>query len=110
VPPAFISQDLEALYQNLWGAITYLGVWRVPHYSPVTGAIYAYAIHGGIYQALAAYLRGFRTNRTVTTFTGGSSWLVAELSITAHSLTLVKYDNLNPPNRTQYIVPRYVRL
>jgi hypothetical protein len=113
VPPAFISQDLEALYQNLWRAFGVHGggIWRAQFYSPVAGAIYAYIISDDVYWAMAAHLQGFHVNTSATTLvfsTGG--WAVTELSITAHSLTLVKYNNLNPSRRTQHIVPRYVRL
>jgi hypothetical protein len=115
-PPAYMVQDLEALYQNLWGAITYHGggtVWHSPPgYSNPSGWIRAYAIDYRNYLMMSAYLQGFRATRTVTPF---ATYVfvppVAQLFLTAQSLTVIKYYNaFDTRHRTQYIVPRYVRL
>jgi hypothetical protein len=111
-PPAYMVQDLEALHRNILGVKAAYGFIRAPHWFPGQGAqIYVYPITPDSYRAISAYLQSFRVNTSIVTFPMSTFiFAVVELSLTAQSLALVKYNPVGTPRRTQHIVPRYVRL
>jgi len=112
-PPVYVAQDIAALHRNILGVKAAYGFIRSPHWFPDRGApTYVYPISIDSYRAISAYLQGFHANRTVATFPPFtiSAIAVELLSITTHSLTLVKHTSYGASRTTQYIVPRYVRL
>jgi hypothetical protein len=113
LPPAYMVQDLETLYQNIIWIKAGWSFGRVLQWFPLEGIErYVYPMPYNSYLRISSYLREFRTNRTVTTLPTGAITAIAveQLSITAQSLTVVKHNTIGGARTTRYIVPRYVRL